>query len=54
MAPVIPPTLDGLAEIAPAILVPGHCTGWQATHEVARRFPSAYIQSSVGTRLRFA
>lgn len=51
MAPVIPPTLDALAAIAPTVLVPGHCTGWQATHEVARRFASAYVQSSVGTRL---
>lgn len=51
MAPVIPPTLDALAEIAPTLITPGHCTGWQATHEVARRFASAYIQSSVGTRL---
>lgn len=51
MAPVIPPTLDALAAIAPTVLVPGHCTGWQATHEIARRFASAYVQSSVGTRL---
>lgn len=53
MQPVIAPTLDALAEMTPAILVPGHCTGWQATHEAARRFPDAYVQSSVGTRLRF-
>jgi 7,8-dihydropterin-6-yl-methyl-4-(beta-D-ribofuranosyl)aminobenzene 5'-phosphate synthase len=33
--------------------VPGHCTGWKAVHEVARRLPDAYIQPSVGTRLRF-
>lgn len=54
MAPVIAPTLDALADIAPAILVPGHCSGWQAIHEVARRFPDAYVQPSVGTRLHFA
>lgn len=53
MEPVIPQTLDALAEIAPEILVPGHCTGWKATHEVARRLPTAYVQPSVGTRLRF-
>jgi 7,8-dihydropterin-6-yl-methyl-4-(beta-D-ribofuranosyl)aminobenzene 5'-phosphate synthase len=35
-------------------LVPGHCTGWKATHEIARRFPEAYVQTSVGTQLRFA
>jgi 7,8-dihydropterin-6-yl-methyl-4-(beta-D-ribofuranosyl)aminobenzene 5'-phosphate synthase len=54
MEPIIPPTLDALDAIAPTILVPGHCTGWQATHLLARRLPNAYVQSSVGTRLRFA
>jgi 7,8-dihydropterin-6-yl-methyl-4-(beta-D-ribofuranosyl)aminobenzene 5'-phosphate synthase len=54
MEPVIPQTIDALAAIGPAIIVPGHCTGWKATHELARRLPQAYIQSSVGTRLHFA
>jgi 7,8-dihydropterin-6-yl-methyl-4-(beta-D-ribofuranosyl)aminobenzene 5'-phosphate synthase len=54
MEPVIPTTLDALSDIAPDVLVPGHCTGWKATHEVARRFASTYVQSSVGTRLHFA
>lgn len=54
MEPVIPRTLDELAALCPDLLVPGHCTGWKATHELARRLPDAYIQSSVGTRLHFA
>jgi 7,8-dihydropterin-6-yl-methyl-4-(beta-D-ribofuranosyl)aminobenzene 5'-phosphate synthase len=54
MEPLIPRTLAELATIAPSVVVPGHCTGWKATHELARRMPSAYIQSSVGTRLHFA
>jgi 7,8-dihydropterin-6-yl-methyl-4-(beta-D-ribofuranosyl)aminobenzene 5'-phosphate synthase len=52
--PLIPRTLDELAAIAPRWLVPGHCTGWKATHEIARRLPAAYVQTSVGTRLQFA
>jgi 7,8-dihydropterin-6-yl-methyl-4-(beta-D-ribofuranosyl)aminobenzene 5'-phosphate synthase len=36
------------------IVVPGHCTDWKATHQVARRPAEAYIQTSVGTRLHFA
>jgi 7,8-dihydropterin-6-yl-methyl-4-(beta-D-ribofuranosyl)aminobenzene 5'-phosphate synthase len=52
--PLIPRTLDELARIGPRWLVPGHCTGWKATHEISRRFPEAYVQSSVGTRLQFA
>jgi 7,8-dihydropterin-6-yl-methyl-4-(beta-D-ribofuranosyl)aminobenzene 5'-phosphate synthase len=51
---LIPHTLDELAAIAPRWLVPGHCTGWRATHEIARRFPEAYVQTSVGTQLQFA
>ncbi len=51
--PLIPRTLDELAAIAPRWLVPGHCTGWKATHEIARRLPEAYVQTSVGTRLQF-
>jgi 7,8-dihydropterin-6-yl-methyl-4-(beta-D-ribofuranosyl)aminobenzene 5'-phosphate synthase len=54
MEPLIPRTLTELATIAPRVVVPGHCTGWKATHELARQMPSAYIQSSVGTRLHFA
>jgi 7,8-dihydropterin-6-yl-methyl-4-(beta-D-ribofuranosyl)aminobenzene 5'-phosphate synthase len=46
--------LDELAAISPRWLVPGHCTGWKATHEIARRLPEAYVQTSVGTQLRFA
>lgn len=52
--PIIPRTLDESARIGPDIIVPGHCTGWRATHELARRLPGAYIQTSVGTRLHFA
>lgn len=54
MEPLIPRTIDEVSVIAPTILVPGHCTGWKATHELARQLPDAYVQSSVGTRLHFA
>jgi len=54
MEPLIPRTLAELATIAPSVVVPGHCTGWKATHELARQMPDGYIQSSVGTRLHFA
>lgn len=51
--PLIPRTIDELAAINPAVVVPGHCTGWKAIHEIARRLPAAYVQTSVGSRLRF-
>jgi 7,8-dihydropterin-6-yl-methyl-4-(beta-D-ribofuranosyl)aminobenzene 5'-phosphate synthase len=52
--PIIPQTLDQLVAIGPTWVVPCHCTGWKATHEVARRLPEAFVQPSVGTRFRFA
>ena len=51
--PLIGPTCDAFAELAPEFLVPAHCTGWKATHALAARFPDAFLQSSVGTRFVF-
>ncbi|MGZ3610307.1 MAG: MBL fold metallo-hydrolase [Ktedonobacteraceae bacterium] len=50
---IIPRTITELITIGPDIIVPGHCTGWRATHELARQLPGAYVQTSVGTRLHF-
>ena len=51
---IIAPTCDALADFAPDYLVPTHCTGWRAIHAIAARFPDAFIQNSVGTRLEFS
>lgn len=53
MEPVIPRSLEEIGGMSIDWIVPGHCTGWKATHELARLFPGAFIQSSVGTVLRF-
>ena len=53
MEPVIPRTLQEMSALNFDYIVPGHCTGWKATHELARLFPNAFVQSSVGTMLRF-
>jgi 7,8-dihydropterin-6-yl-methyl-4-(beta-D-ribofuranosyl)aminobenzene 5'-phosphate synthase len=47
--PVIADTVSALEQLAPDVIVPAHCTGWKATHAIARRLPAAFIQSSVGT-----
>jgi 7,8-dihydropterin-6-yl-methyl-4-(beta-D-ribofuranosyl)aminobenzene 5'-phosphate synthase len=52
--PVIGPTVEAFATLAPDVLVPAHCTGWKATHALAARFPDAFIQNSVGTTFQFA
>jgi 7,8-dihydropterin-6-yl-methyl-4-(beta-D-ribofuranosyl)aminobenzene 5'-phosphate synthase len=47
--PVIPPTVGALQELAPSLVVPGHCTGWKAQHTLAAALPDAWVPSSVGT-----
>ena len=47
--PIIAATCEALAELAPEVIVPAHCTGWKATHALAARFPDSFIQNSVGT-----
>ena len=49
--PIIPPTIAELKAIAPRLVMAGHCTGWKATHQLARELSEAYVPSSVGTRL---
>jgi 7,8-dihydropterin-6-yl-methyl-4-(beta-D-ribofuranosyl)aminobenzene 5'-phosphate synthase len=50
--PIITDTVDALEQLAPEVIIPAHCTGWKATHAIARRLPGAFIQSSVGTTFR--
>jgi 7,8-dihydropterin-6-yl-methyl-4-(beta-D-ribofuranosyl)aminobenzene 5'-phosphate synthase len=49
--PIIPPTISALKELNPRYVMPGHCTGWVATHQIAREMPEAFIPNSVGTTL---
>ena len=53
-APSIAPTVDALTAMAPDLLVPGHCTGWQAQHTLAAALPDSWVQGSSGTRCRLA
>ncbi len=52
--PIIAETIDALGVFGLDVIVPGHCTGWRATHALARALPDAYVQSGVGTTLHFA
>jgi 7,8-dihydropterin-6-yl-methyl-4-(beta-D-ribofuranosyl)aminobenzene 5'-phosphate synthase len=47
--PIIADTVRALGQLAPEVIVPAHCTGWKATHAIARHLPSAFIQNSIGT-----
>lgn len=42
--------LTMLKELNPALIVPATCTGWKATHMIARELPEAFVPNSVGTR----
>jgi len=44
------PTVEALAEFAPEVIVPAHCTGWRATHALAAALPDAFLPPSVGTK----
>lgn len=52
--PIIPPTVAHLVEMGPALLVPGHCTGWRAQMALHSGLPDAYVHPSVGTRFHLA
>jgi 7,8-dihydropterin-6-yl-methyl-4-(beta-D-ribofuranosyl)aminobenzene 5'-phosphate synthase len=51
--PLIEPTVAALTDLGVGRFVPGHCTGWKATHRLAAALPEAFIQPSVGTVVRF-
>ena len=53
-APSIAPTVEALTAMAPDLLVPGHCTGWQAQHTFAAALPDSWVQGSSGTRYRLS
>lgn len=47
--PLIEPTVAALVALGPRLVVPSHCTGWKATHALARALPEAFVPNSVGT-----
>ena len=50
---IIPDTIQELVALSPDLVVPGHCTGWRATHKVGTALPDAYTASNVGTTFAF-
>lgn len=49
--PIIPQTVNALVDLAPDIIMPGHCSGWKATHRIAAELPDAFAPNAVGTRV---
>ena len=52
--PAIPLTVAALTDLAPGLVVPGHCTGWRAQHALAAALPDAWMQGSSGTAFRLS
>lgn len=48
--PVVPATVAALAALAPAVLVPAHCTSWAAQQALAAALPAAFHPNAVGSR----
>jgi 7,8-dihydropterin-6-yl-methyl-4-(beta-D-ribofuranosyl)aminobenzene 5'-phosphate synthase len=46
---IITPTVRAFDEFSAGLIVPAHCTGWKAVHQLAARYPEAFVQSTVGT-----
>jgi 7,8-dihydropterin-6-yl-methyl-4-(beta-D-ribofuranosyl)aminobenzene 5'-phosphate synthase len=51
--PIIQPTVDAFVTAGVGLLLPAHCTGWKAVHELARALPDAFVQPAVGTVVSF-
>jgi 7,8-dihydropterin-6-yl-methyl-4-(beta-D-ribofuranosyl)aminobenzene 5'-phosphate synthase len=51
--PLIPQVLTDLAALAPAALIPAHCTGWRAQHAMAATFGETFIPNAIGSRFVF-
>ena len=51
--PVIAPTVDAFVGAGIGRLLPAHCTGWKAVHQLARALPDAFVQPAVGTVVTF-
>jgi 7,8-dihydropterin-6-yl-methyl-4-(beta-D-ribofuranosyl)aminobenzene 5'-phosphate synthase len=52
--PIIEPTVAALQAMAPAVVVPAHCTGWRAQHRLAAALPDAFVPNAVGTTFTIA
>jgi 7,8-dihydropterin-6-yl-methyl-4-(beta-D-ribofuranosyl)aminobenzene 5'-phosphate synthase len=51
--PIIKPTVDAFVAAEVGRVLPAHCTGWKAVHELARALPDAFVQPAVGTVVTF-
>ena len=46
-------TIGELKALGPQLVVPCHCTGFEATRRFAEEMPGQFVIGAVGTTLRF-
>ncbi|KAI9927852.1 hypothetical protein ASPWEDRAFT_173502 [Aspergillus wentii DTO 134E9] len=46
-------TVKDLKRLDPAVLLPGHCSGWRAKFEIERRMPGTLVPCTVGIKITF-
>jgi metal-dependent hydrolase (beta-lactamase superfamily II) len=51
--PIIEPTVDAFVAAEVGRVLPAHCIGWKAVHQLARALPNAFVQPAVGTVITF-
>ncbi|MBW1769077.1 MAG: MBL fold metallo-hydrolase, partial [Deltaproteobacteria bacterium] len=47
---IIDDTIGEMKKISPEIMVPMHCTGWNAIKRFSEEFPSSFVLNSVGAK----
>lgn len=50
---IIPQTINEFVNLSPDLVVPGHCTGWDAMQTLSQVLPDAFVPSNVGTTFTF-
>lgn len=53
-AELIEQTVQAMQKIGPQVLVPTHCTGWQAVNAFAAAMPDRFVLNTVGTTYLFS
>lgn len=48
---IIEETIREMKDIDPDVIVPMHCTGWEAVHRFSKALPSSFVLNSVGTKI---
>jgi 7,8-dihydropterin-6-yl-methyl-4-(beta-D-ribofuranosyl)aminobenzene 5'-phosphate synthase len=46
-------TVADLKALRPAVLLPGHCSGWRAKFEIERQMPERLVPCTVGAKYTF-